>query len=44
VYGGSGQGNYGGVEADDVTMHGRERSLALVLPPLAGVFLTPEDA
>jgi hypothetical protein len=24
-------------------MHGREHSLALVLPPLAAVFLTPEE-
>jgi 1,4-alpha-glucan branching enzyme len=41
VYGGSGQGNYGGLEADDVAMHGREHSLPLVLPPLGAVFLTP---
>jgi 1,4-alpha-glucan branching enzyme len=42
VYGGSGQGNYGGLEADDVAMHGREHSLALVLPPLGAVLLVPE--
>ncbi|HSJ50792.1 MAG TPA: alpha amylase C-terminal domain-containing protein, partial [Actinomycetota bacterium] len=42
VYGGSGQGNYGGVEADEAPIHGRDRSLALVLPPLAAVLLTPE--
>jgi 1,4-alpha-glucan branching enzyme len=42
IYGGSGQGNYGGLEADEVAMHGRARSLALVLPPLAAVFMTPE--
>jgi 1,4-alpha-glucan branching enzyme len=42
IYGGSGQGNYGGLEAEPVAMHGREHSLALVLPPLAAVFLTPE--
>ncbi|MGZ8603773.1 MAG: 1,4-alpha-glucan branching protein GlgB [Actinomycetota bacterium] len=42
LYGGSGQGNYGGVTADDVAMHGRDHSLALVLPPLAAVFLAPE--
>jgi 1,4-alpha-glucan branching enzyme len=42
AYGGSGQGNYGGLETDEVPMHGRERSLSLVLPPLAAVFLTPE--
>jgi 1,4-alpha-glucan branching enzyme len=43
IYGGSGQGNYGGLEAEAVAMHGREHSLALVLPPLAAVFLTPEE-
>jgi 1,4-alpha-glucan branching enzyme len=42
IYGGSGQGNYGGVEAEAVAMHGRGHSLPLVLPPLAAVFLTPE--
>lgn len=42
VYGGSGQGSYGGVEADEVPMHGRDRSLSLVLPPLAAVLLAPE--
>jgi 1,4-alpha-glucan branching enzyme len=43
IYGGSGQGNYGGVEAEPVAMHGRQHSLALVLPPLAAVFLTLEE-
>jgi 1,4-alpha-glucan branching enzyme len=43
MYGGSGQGNLGGIEADEVAMHGRERSLALVLPPLGAVFLAPEE-
>ena len=38
-YGGSGQGNFGGVEAAPVGMHGRPRSLTLTLPPLATVFL-----
>ncbi len=33
-YGGSGQGNLGGVEADSLPMHGREHSLSLTLPPL----------
>jgi 1,4-alpha-glucan branching enzyme len=41
-YGGSGAGNRGGVEADDVGMHGREFSLSLVLPPLSVMFLAPE--
>jgi 1,4-alpha-glucan branching enzyme len=42
VYGGSGQGNFGGVAADEVSMHGRPHSLALVLPPLGAVLLTPD--
>jgi 1,4-alpha-glucan branching enzyme len=43
-YGGSGQGNAGGVDADAAAMHGREHSLALVLPPLGAVFLAPEES
>jgi 1,4-alpha-glucan branching enzyme len=39
VYGGSGQGNLGGLEAAPVAVHGRPQSLALTLPPLAAVFL-----
>jgi 1,4-alpha-glucan branching enzyme len=35
VYGGSGQGNLGGVEAEAVGVHGRPWSLDLTLPPLA---------
>jgi len=42
VYGGSGWGNAGGVEATAAEMHGRPHSLTLVLPPLAAVFLKPE--
>ena len=38
-YGGSGQGNMGGVESDPVPYHGRMQSLNLVVPPLAVVFL-----
>jgi 1,4-alpha-glucan branching enzyme len=38
-YGGSGQGNFGGVEAAPLTCHGRTHCLALTLPPLAGVIL-----
>ena len=37
-YGGSGWGNWGGVEADGVWSHGRPHSLNLSLPPLAAVF------
>lgn len=38
-YGGSGQGNLGGVHAVDVPSHGRLHSLRLLLPPLGVVFL-----
>ena len=37
-YGGSGQGNFGGVEAAPIPLHGRPYSLTFVLPPLATVF------
>lgn len=37
-YGGSGQGNLGGVEAAPVPLHGRPYSLTITLPPLATVF------
>jgi len=37
-YGGSGQGNLGGVKAATTTFHGRPYSLSLTLPPLAVVF------
>ncbi len=38
-YGGSGQGNFGGVEASRVPAHGRPFSLEITLPPLAALFL-----
>ena len=38
VYGGSGQGNMGGVEAVPSPLHGRPYSISFVLPPLAIVF------
>jgi 1,4-alpha-glucan branching enzyme len=38
AYGGSGQGNMGGVEAAPVSVHGRPYSLTLTLPPLAALF------
>jgi 1,4-alpha-glucan branching enzyme len=41
IYGGSGQGNLGGVETAPVPMHGHYHSLNLTLPPLAAVFLKP---
>jgi 1,4-alpha-glucan branching enzyme len=39
IYGGSGQGNLGGVQSLPVPMHGRPQSLTLNLPPLSVVFL-----
>jgi 1,4-alpha-glucan branching enzyme len=38
-YGGSGQGNLGGIEAAPVPYHGRRHSLNVTLPPLGCVFL-----
>jgi len=37
-YGGTGQGNLGGVEAAPIPLHGRPYSLTITLPPLAAVF------
>jgi len=42
-YGGSGVGNLGGVEAAPVPAHGHFHSLTLTLPPLATLFLKPEE-
>ncbi|MFO7276276.1 MAG: 1,4-alpha-glucan branching protein GlgB [Pseudomonadota bacterium] len=41
-YGGSGQGNLGGVEASPLPFHGRFHSLSLRLPPLGVLFLKPQ--
>ncbi len=41
LYGGSGWGNFGGVDAEPVAMHGRPCSLPLVLPPLSVMFWAP---
>ena len=37
LYGGSGQGNFGGVETAPVSWHGRPQSIAVTLPPLGVV-------
>ncbi len=42
VYGGSGYGNFGGVEADPVSAHGKSHSLRLTLPPLSVLFFKRE--
>jgi 1,4-alpha-glucan branching enzyme len=44
IYGGSGQGNLGGVEAAPVGSHGHYQSLSLTLPPLGVLYLAPEAA
>ena len=41
LYGGSGQGNIGGVAASPVPMHGRPYSLNLTFPPLGVVLFRP---
>ena len=42
LYGGSGQGNMGGVDAAPIPLHGRRWSVNLTLPPLGAVFLVNE--
>ena len=41
IYGGSGQGNLGGLDAAPIGRHGHLHSLTLTLPPLAALFLKP---
>jgi 1,4-alpha-glucan branching enzyme len=43
-YGGSGQGNMGGVEAAPIPLHGRPYSMTFTLPPLAAVFFRHVEA
>src|SRR4030042_2511412 len=43
IYGGSGQGNMGGVEASPIPFHGRPFSLNVVVPPLSLVLFKPES-
>ncbi|MEA2320998.1 MAG: 1,4-alpha-glucan branching enzyme [Solirubrobacteraceae bacterium] len=42
-YGGSGVGNFGGVDAEPVPWHGQPYSAELTLPPLGVVWLVPEQ-
>lgn len=42
VYGGSGAGNLGGVEAGTGPVHGRPASISITLPPLGIVFFKPD--
>jgi 1,4-alpha-glucan branching enzyme len=43
-YGGSNCGNLGSLEAQDISFHGRPRSLVVSLPPLACLILEPMTA
>jgi 1,4-alpha-glucan branching enzyme len=43
VYGGSGVGNAGGLEASPIPAHGKNHSLSLTLPPLGILFFRHED-
>jgi 1,4-alpha-glucan branching enzyme len=40
-YGGSGVGNFGGVEAEDLPWHGQAHSAAMTLPPLGVLWFAP---
>ncbi len=42
VYGGSGMGNFGGVQSSPVPAHGRMHSITLTLPPLSTIYLRHE--
>ena len=44
IYGGSAQGNFGGVEAYPFPSHGRPFSISITLPPLAVVLFKPDEA
>jgi len=43
VYGGTGVGNYGGIEAKPVPWHGRPRLVTITVPPLGCLVLSPES-
>ena len=43
LYGGSGQGNMGGVDAAPLPLHGRRWSATVTVPPLGAVFLLAGD-
>jgi len=43
VYGGSGVGNMGGIEAEQEPWHGQPASAQITVPPLGVLWLTPEE-
>ncbi len=42
LYGGSGEGNLGGVQTEPVASHGWEQSIEMTLPPFGVLFFSPE--
>jgi 1,4-alpha-glucan branching enzyme len=42
-YGGSGVGNFGGVDAEDLPWHAQSHSAAMTLPPLGVLWFAPEE-
>jgi 1,4-alpha-glucan branching enzyme len=42
IYGGSGVGNLGRVQATGPSMHGQPSSAEVTLPPLGAIWLTPD--
>jgi 1,4-alpha-glucan branching enzyme len=42
-YGGSGVGNLGAIEAEDLAWHGRPHSASIRVPPLGAVWFTPTE-
>jgi 1,4-alpha-glucan branching enzyme len=44
MFGGSGLGNLGAVEAEMLRCHGREASVRLTLPPLSATYFVPEQS
>jgi 1,4-alpha-glucan branching enzyme len=42
-YGGTNVGNYGAVEAEPIPWHGQPFSAEVTLPPLAGIWLVPDE-
>ncbi len=44
IYGGTGRGNFGGVDTVPVPLHGRDYSITVNIPPLGAVFFRLESA
>jgi 1,4-alpha-glucan branching enzyme len=42
IYGGSGVGNLGGVDAEELAWHGQQHSAAMSMPPLGVLWFAPE--